>query len=144
MDREEIIHAKDESLAHLRRVHGDDAETLLADARYGFISGLIRDVLRKPAVEKVTATDRIDRLMLSRWLGIPVFLAILYGVFQFTFAVSAPLIELIDAGLGWLAERVAGLSPAWLGSLVADGIIGGVGTVLSFVPVIFLLYIALY
>ena len=54
MNGEEIIHAKDESLAHLRRVHGDDAETLIADARYGFISGLLKDVLEKPAVETVT------------------------------------------------------------------------------------------
>jgi ferrous iron transport protein B len=143
MAGEEVIRARDASLAHLKRVHGDDAETLIADARYGFISGLVKDVLKKPAVEKVTATDRIDRVMLSRWLGIPVFLAILYGVFQFTFVVSAPLIELIDAGLGWLAGLAEGVSPAWLASLITEGVIGGVGAVLSFVPVIFLLYIAL-
>ena len=143
MDSEEILRARDESLAHLRKIHGDDAETLIADARYGFISGLVKDVLKKPAVEKVTATDRIDRLVLNRWLGIPLFLAILFGVFEFTFAVSAPLINLIDAGFGWLAEQVSGISPAWLNSLIADGIIGGVGSVLVFIPVIFLLYIAL-
>ena len=55
MGNEEIIRAKDESLAHLRKVHGDDAETLIADARYGFISGLIHDVIKKPAIEKATA-----------------------------------------------------------------------------------------
>jgi len=143
LDNAEIIRAKDESLDHLRKVHGDDAETLIADARYGFISGLVKDVLKKPAVEKETATDRIDRFILNRWLGIPIFLAILYGVFQFTFVVSGPLIHWINAGLGWLAGQTSGISPAWLGSLVGDGIIGGVGAVLSFIPIIFLLYIAL-
>jgi ferrous iron transport protein B len=143
MDRAGIIRARDESLEHLRKVHGDDAETLIADARYGFISGLIKDVLKKPAVEKETATDMIDRIILNRWLGIPIFLLILYGVFQFTFVVSAPIIDWINTGLDWLAGQAAGISPAWLGSLVGDGIIGGVGAVLSFIPVIFLLYIAL-
>ena len=48
MAGEEVIRVRDESLAHLKRVHGDDAETLIADARYGFISGLVKDVLKKP------------------------------------------------------------------------------------------------
>jgi ferrous iron transport protein B len=140
---EEIIRTKDESVAHLKRVHGDDAETLIANARYGFVSGLIKDVLKRPVVEKVTVTDRIDSFVLNRWLGIPLFLAILFGVFQFTFAVSEPLVGWINDGFGWLAGQASVISPAWLGSLVADGVIGGVGAVLSFVPIIFLLYIAL-
>jgi ferrous iron transport protein B len=143
LDSARIIHARDESLEHLKKVHGDDAETLIADARYAFISGLMKEVLEKPAVRITTVTDRIDNVILHRWLGIPIFLAILYGVFQFTFAVSTPLIDLIDRGLTWLAEQAAVISPAWLGSFVADGIIGGVGAVLSFIPIIFLLYIAL-
>ncbi len=143
MDSDEIIRTRDESLTHLRRVHGDDAETLIADARYGFISGLIKDVLKKPAIEKVTATDRIDSWVLNRWLGIPLFLVILFGVFQFTFVVSAPFMDWIDQGFGWLAEQTSGISPAWLSSLISDGFFGGVGSVLVFVPIIFLLYIAL-
>ncbi len=143
MDSEAIIRARGESLAHLRKVHGDDAETLIADARYGFISGLLKDVLEKPAIERVTATDRIDRLMLNRWLGIPLFLAILFGVFQITFIVSVPLIDLINAGFDWLAAHISGISPVWLNSLITDGVFGGVGAVLAFIPVIFLLYVAL-
>jgi ferrous iron transport protein B len=139
----EIINTRNDSLAHLRRIHGDDAETMIADARYGFISGLMQDVLEKPSVVKVTMTDRIDRLMLNRWLGIPLFLVILFGVFQFTFAASTPLIDWISQGMDWLAEQAAVISPAWLGSLLSDGIIGGVGAVITFIPIIFLLYIAM-
>ncbi len=143
MDSQEVLRAKDRSLAHLRSVYHDEAETVIADARYGFISGLMRDVLKKPAIERLTFSDRIDKVVLNRWLGIPLFLAVLYGVFQFAFVVSVPLMDWIDVGFGWLGDRAAGLSPAWLGSFVADGIIGGVGSVLVFVPVIFLLYVAL-
>ncbi len=139
----EIINTRNDSLAHLRRIHGDDAETMIADARYGFISGLMQDVLEKPSVAKVTMTDRIDRLALNRWLGIPLFLVILFGVFQFTFTVSTPLIDWISRGMDWLAEQAAVISPAWLGSLLSDGVIGGVGAVLTFIPIIFLLYIAM-
>ena len=143
MDNKDIIKIRDESLSHLKRIHGEDAETLIADARYGFISGLVKDVLVKPAVEKTTMTDRIDRLMLNRWLGIPFFLLILFGVFQFTFLVSEPLINWLGLGFDWLAEHTASISPAWLSSFISDGIIGGVGAVVSFIPIIFLLYIAM-
>ena len=143
MASEEILRAKDESLAHLKSVYRDDAETVIADGRYGFISGLIKDVLKKPPIERLTLSDNIDKVVVNRWLGIPLFLAILYGVFQLTFTVSVPLMDWIDGGFGWLAERAVGISPEWLGSLIGDGIIGGVGSVLVFVPPIFILFIAL-
>jgi ferrous iron transport protein B len=138
-----LFRTRDESLAHLKRIHGDDAETLVADARYGFISGLVREVLTKPAVAKVTATDRIDRVMLNRWLGIPFFLAILFGIFELTFVLSVPLVDWLASGLSWLAQHLEFVRPDWLGSLIRDGVIGGVGAVVAFVPVIFLLYICL-
>lgn len=142
MDREEILRAKDESLAHLRSIYGDDAETVLAERRYGFISGLLKETLSKPAVEKLTTSDKIDKILLNRWLGIPIFVALLYGVFQFTFTLSVPLMDWIDAGFGWLGEQALAIG-GWGGSLLGDGIIGGVGAVLVFIPPIFLLFIAL-
>ncbi len=143
MPESTLLKTRDESLAHLKHVHGDDAETLVADARYGFISGLVKEVLKKPSVEKVTPTDRIDRVMLNRWLGIPFFLAILFGVFELTFVLSVPLVNWINSGLSWLAGHLEFIRPDWLSSLIRDGVIGGVGAVLAFVPVIFLLYICL-
>jgi ferrous iron transport protein B len=109
MESARIISARDESLGHLKKVHGDDAETLIADARYAFISGLMKEIMVKPAVPKATVTDKIDNVMLNRWLGIPIFLAVLFGVFQFTFTVSGPLIDLINRGLDWLAGQAAGV-----------------------------------
>ncbi len=143
MSREEIIQAKDKSLAHLRGIFGGDSETVIAGERYGFISGLLRDALKKPLAEEATTSDKIDRVLVHRVWGIPIFLGIMYGVFQFVFNAAAPLADLIRLGFGRLAEMAAGVSPAWWGSLLSDGIIGGVGSVLSFVPNIFFLFIAI-
>ncbi|MFW0860422.1 MAG: ferrous iron transporter B, partial [Dehalococcoidia bacterium] len=128
---------------HLRAMGEDDAETVIADARYGFISGLLKDILKKPPIERVTLSDNIDRVVVNRWLGIPLFLAIMYGVFQFVFTLAVPFMDWIDEFFGWLGGFAAGVSPEWLGSLLADGIIGGVGSVLIFIPPIFLLFIAI-
>jgi ferrous iron transport protein B len=143
MSREEIIRAKDRAISHLKAVFGDDAETVIADARYGFISGLLKDVLKKPPVERLTLSDNIDKVVVNRWLGIPLFLAIMYGVFQFVFTLSGPFMDWIDGFFGWLGGYASGVSPEWLGSLLADGIIGGLGSVLIFIPPIFLLFIAI-
>ncbi len=137
-----VSEAREKSLAHLKSVYGEEAETVIADARYGFISGLMKDVVRKPSIERVTASDQIDKIVLNRWLGIPLFLAVLYGLFQVAFTLSVPFMDWIDAGFGWLADQAGGVE-GWFGALLRDGIIGGLGSVLVFVPVIFLLYIAL-
>jgi ferrous iron transport protein B len=143
LSRDEIIQARDRSLAHLRGIFGDDSETVIAEQRYGFIDGLLKDTLKKPTTEKVTTSHKIDQVLLHRIWGIPIFLGIMYGLFQFNFNADAPLADLIKAGLARLAEIAAGVSPAWWGSLLGDGIIGGVGSVLSFVPNIFFLFIAI-
>ena len=143
MNREEVLRAKDKRAAHLRRILGDDAETVIAGERYGFISGLLKEVLKKPAAEKLTISDKIDEVVVSRWLGIPIFLILMYGAFQFVFTLSAPLMGWIDEFFGWLSGFASGVSPDWVGSLLADGIIGGLGSVLTFVPPIFLLFIAI-
>lgn len=143
MSREEIIRAKDKSIGHLRGILGDEAETIIAGERYGFIGGLLKDTLKKPRVEKVTTSDKIDRVLVHRIWGIPIFLGIMYGMFQFIFTLSRPLMGLIATGFGNLARMAEGVSPAWWGSLLSNGIIGGVGSVLSFVPPIFLLFIAI-
>ena len=138
----DILEAKEHSLRHLRSIYGDEAETVIAEARYGFISGLVKEVVRRPAIERLTLSDKIDKVVINRWLGIPFFLAIMYGVFEFTFKVSAPLMDWIDGGFGWLGEQAASLG-GWGGSLLGDGIIGGVGSVLVFIPPIFLLFLTL-
>lgn len=143
MANADILKARDESLSRIRQRHGDDAETLIAAGRYDFIGGILRGVLRKPEVAKVTRTDRIDRVVINRWLGIPLFLAIMYGMFQLVFVVSGPMMDWIDEFFGWLGGFAGSVSPDWLGSLLADGILGGLGSVLIFIPPIFLMFVAI-
>jgi ferrous iron transport protein B len=128
---------------HLRTAHGEDLEALVAEARHGLAAGLAREVLAKPALPRRELTERIDRVVLNRVLGIPIFLAAMWLVFRLTFDLSAPFGDWIDGIANGPAKRWAatllGLAgaPAWTVSLVNDGIISGVGFVLVFVPVIF-------
>ncbi len=138
-----VLEARDEGLNRLRRAYGDDAETLIADARYGYVGGLVKDVVRGPAVTRLTFSDSLDGVLLNRWLGLPLLLGLLYGLFQFVFVLSPPLMDWIGGAADWLGDRTGGLSPDWLGSLISDGIIAGVGAVLVFVPPIFMLFLAL-
>ncbi len=132
-----------EALSHLRRVHGDDLESLLAEARYALASGLTREVLQKPELRKTEITEKIDRIVLHRLFGIPIFLATMWLVFKLTFDLSSPFGDWLDGMIaGPFRRRVAeglGLigAPDWTVSLTLEGVISGVGFVLVFVPVIF-------
>ncbi len=132
-----------EPLRHLRTAHGEDAEATVAEARHGVAAGLTREVLQKPAMPKQELTERIDRIVLNRFLGIPIFLAAMWLVFKLTFDLSTPFGDWIDAIANgplkrWAAAILGGVgAPDWTISLVNDGIISGVGFVLVFVPVIF-------
>ena len=135
----------DVALAHLRKAHGDDMESLMADARYSLASGLTREVLKKPELRKMEMTEKIDRIVLNRFLGIPIFLTAMWVMFKLTFDVSTPFADWIDEMTAgpfkrW-AEAILGSmgTPDWTVSLVNDGIISGVGFVLVFVPVIFVM-----
>lgn len=128
---------------HLYRAHGEDLEGVLADIRYALSAGLCREVLTKPEIRSTDLTERIDRIVLNRFLGIPIFAAAMWLLFKLTFNLSAPFGEWIKNMTGgpfkrW-AEAILGAigAPDWTVSLVNDGVIAGVGSVLVFVPVIF-------
>ncbi|MCJ7763800.1 MAG: ferrous iron transport protein B [Dehalococcoidales bacterium] len=104
---------------------------------------MLKDVLAKPPVEQPTLSDKIDRVLVNRWLGIPLLLAVMFGLFQFVFALSNPLMEWISRFFDWLGGFTTSISPDWLSSLVANGVLGGVGAVLTFIPPIFLMFIAI-
>ncbi len=130
-------------LAHLRSAHGEDIEALVAEARYALATGLTREVLSKPKLQRTELTERIDKVVLNRFLGIPIFFAAMWIVFKLTFDVSKPFGDWIDATANGPLKRWAALllgavhAPDWTVSLVNDGVISGVGFVLVFVPVIF-------
>ncbi|EKQ52102.1 MAG: ferrous iron transporter FeoB [Methanobacterium sp. Maddingley MBC34] len=129
---------------HFNDVFGDDADAAITDARYGFIAGLISESVKKPKIDKVTRSDMIDRIVTHKYLGIPIFLLIMWLTFQITFTIGDPLGGYIEEALGWLGKTVAAsIGEGFLTSFVVDGIIGGVGGVLVFVPLIFILFLIL-
>jgi ferrous iron transport protein B len=93
-----------------------------------------------------TLSDRVDRLLLDPWCGIPVFLAVMWGMFQLATTVAGPLIDGVDGLVnGTLADWLRGVlpGPGWLEGLLVDGVLAGVGTVLSFAPLMGLVFLAL-
>lgn len=122
-------------------------ESEIINQKYEFIEEIIQEVLVNKE-EKAESTNRADRLFTHRILGIPVFLAIMAVVFLLTFTVGDWIAGYFEMGVGWLSETVARLFESWhvhsvLTSLVVDGIIAGVGGILTFLPNIFILFLAL-
>jgi ferrous iron transport protein B len=144
---EEILSAAEASVRHLEGVFGDSPEVVIADRRYGFISGACQEAVRRTIESRHEMSDRVDAVLTHPILGLPIFLALMYGVFWATFRLGEWPMRWIEGGLGHLAALVAGFWPAGeagaLKSLVADGILGGVGSVIVFLPNILILFLAI-
>ncbi len=118
-------------------------EAFFADLRYSAIAALL-PLVHTTCARRTSPSDLIDRVVTDRYLGIPIFLAFMWGAFELTFSASAPVATLIELFFGWFGEQVHGaIANPWLASLIGDGIIGGVGSVLVFVPSIFILLLIL-
>jgi len=126
---------------------GDGPETAIAGRRYEFIQAACTGSTLSGPVGHRTRSDRVDAVLTHRALGIPILLALMYLVFQLTFTLGGPPMEWIEAGFGWLGEVIASWWPEGsespLRSLLVDGVIGGVGGVVIFLPNILLLFMAI-
>ncbi|MHC4674068.1 MAG: ferrous iron transport protein B [Planctomycetota bacterium] len=132
---------------HIEGICGDRPEIVLADRRYGFISGACTEAVTQSVEARHALSDQIDILLTNRVLGLPIFIVLMYLVFQLTFTVADPPMQWIEQGFGWLANQLAGWWPkasdSILKSLLVDGIIGGVGGVIVFLPNILFLFLAI-
>ncbi|MFN8458686.1 MAG: ferrous iron transport protein B, partial [Anaerolineae bacterium] len=141
-----LIEQAHQSSARIQAIYGDSVDIAVADARYGFIHGLTRQVVDKSQAARYTMTDRIDRVVTNRVLGLPIFLAVMYVMFKLVVDVSAPFLDWVDGVISGPVSRWVGVAlnwvaaPDWLHSLVLDGAIAGVGSVLVFLPGLFVLY----
>ncbi len=134
--------------ARVQAVYGDDVELLVADRRYGFVHGLAHQVVKRRGGQRRSLTDRIDDIAAHRLLGLPIFFGLMALVFKLTADASAPFVDWIDSTIGvlagWVAAGLTALAaPAWLISLLVDGVMAGVGGVLVFLPVLLILYFCL-
>lgn len=127
----------------------DDIDILAADARYGFVNGLIqKSVCRINEVSRHT-TEKIDHIVLNRYLGIPVFLLVMYAMFMFTINIGTAFVDFFDQSVGALLVDglrlvLTGINlPEWLVVLITQGVGGGIQVVASFIPIIGFLFMFL-
>ena len=149
----EMPDQRSERINHWRKViedrTGEDVDILITDSRFGHAHALAQNVIKERGKLGKTVSDRIDSVVLGRWLGIPVFLVIMYLMFMFTINIGGAFIDFFDGvvgallvdGLGeWLSSLGA---PDWLRVLLADGVGGGIRVVATFIPIISALYLIL-
>lgn len=139
---QDVIKVVEKLREKLEEKYGD-MDVYFADKRYDIISSITRYIIKKRK-EVLTFSDILDKVFLNKYIGIPLFISLMWVVFQFTFSVAAPFVDAIDTFFTFLADYVnLTIKNKLLASLVADGIINGVGSVLVFVPNIFFLFFAM-
>lgn len=136
-----------EAKHRLGQLFSDPPDILIAEARYGIISGAASEAVSHTIERRHSFSDRLDTVFINPVIGLPIFLILMYFVFTLTFRLGNPFIGLLENFFGWLGAAIAGLWPEGaespLKSLLVDGIIGGVGGVLTFVPTILILFLAI-
>lgn len=122
----------------------DNIDDAFIDARYAEIEQIMKTAVKRPTGEQETLTDKIDRIVTHKILGLPIFLIIIFLIFHITYTLGAPFQDLIDEGWvilsGYLLDM---LGEGLVSSLLVDGVIGGVGGILTFLPIIFILFFLL-
>ena len=142
-DQRLLMAARDNAAARVLEETGVDAETAIMDAKYGFIDGALAEAGFNTGTKEDTyrTTHRIDNLLSNKYLGFPIFFLILYVMFQATFTLGQYPMDWIEAGVEWLGNWIGGaMSEGPLRSMLVDGVIGGVGSVIVFLPQILILY----
>ncbi len=142
-NRDEIISARFEEQKRIDGLLKSGLESALVDAKYAFVRGALAETYEpgKSKRKRHTLTDTIDSVVTNRWLAFPIFFFLLYVVFESTFVVGEYPMQWIE----WLVEKFGAfvasvMADGWVKDLVIDGIVGGVGSVLVFLPNILILY----
>ena len=138
---EKILETRDKEAQSIGKTMNEDSEQAITDAKYGFISGALKETFKENEVEREQATRVIDSIVTHRIWGYPIFFLFLYIMFEGTFVLG----EYPMMGIEWLVEQIGNLFNSYmpngpLKDLVIDGIIGGVGGVIVFLPNILILY----
>ncbi|MBN1987063.1 MAG: ferrous iron transport protein B [Prolixibacteraceae bacterium] len=128
----------------IKKIEGlvnEDSETVITDAKYGFITGALKETLNDPSHSKKTRSEKIDNVLTHKYLAFPLFTAILFLMFYATFKLGAYPMEWIDLGVAAFGNVISGLMPeGMLRDLLVNGVISGAGSVLVFLPNILILF----
>ena len=142
-DFHNLTNARDKASARVKEETGNDSETAIMDAKYGFINGALTEAGYKTGTKEDTyrMTHRIDGVLSNKYIGFPIFFLILYVMFEVTFTLGQYPMDWIEEAVAWLGEKISdGMSEGPLKAMLVDGVIGGVGSVIVFLPQILILY----
>ena len=142
-DFHNLTNARDKASARVKEETGNDSETAIMDAKYGFINGALTEAGYKTGTKEDTyrMTHRIDGVLSNKYIGFPIFFLILYVMFEVTFTLGQYPMDWIEEAVAWLGEKISdGIPEGPLKAMLVDGVIGGVGSVIVFLPQILILY----
>lgn len=144
-DAKAILDLRDQQLAKFAELHPDeDVTAAIANEKYGFIAGALAETMVKEKNSEISSTHVIDTIVTNKLFGFPIFLAIMCFIFWATFEIGSYPMEWIESFVSWLGDTVREKMPdGVLKALIADGIIGGVGGVIVFLPNILILYLCI-
>ncbi|HOX91390.1 MAG TPA: ferrous iron transport protein B [Spirochaetales bacterium] len=130
-----------DACAWVEKHYGKDTEIVVSEQRYGYIHGSLAEAVVQKKVSAISVTEAVDRVVMNRFLALPIFLAVLWAVFQLTFTLGSYPMAWLESGFSALGSWLHSVMPeSLIRSLLADGIVGGVGGVMSFVPLIVLMF----
>ncbi|MDL2244519.1 ferrous iron transport protein B [Parabacteroides sp. OttesenSCG-928-J18] len=139
---EMILEERNKSVAEIENLLQEDCETAFTDARYGFISGALLETYEENQLQKINKTQIIDTFVTNKLLGFPIFFLFMWIMFEATFRFGAYPMEWIESGVAWFGDTIRHtMTDGPLKDLLVDGIIGGVGGVIVFLPNILILYL---
>ncbi|HOI28640.1 MAG TPA: ferrous iron transport protein B [Melioribacteraceae bacterium] len=140
-DSQNLLALAQKEITSLEREYKEKSDTVIADAKYGFINGVLKETYKQDKLNKRQASHSIDFFLTHKYLGFPIFIFFLWVMFQLTFSLGGYPMDWIDAGVSELGNFIANTLPdGSLRDLIVDGIIGGVGGVIIFLPNILILF----
>ncbi|NLB53167.1 MAG: ferrous iron transport protein B [Syntrophomonadaceae bacterium] len=143
-DGNKIIEQVQASRKILNTSLDEDPEGLIAEGRYAYIRGAYKEAVEIRELNRTSITEKIDKILLNRIIGLPIFFLIMWGLFQLTFTVATPLVEWMEILISSLSAGVDNaLADSLIKSLLVDGIIAGVGGVIIFLPNILFLFLGI-
>ena len=143
-NKEAILKVRDRAVENVKYYTKEDCETAIMNAKYGFIHGALHESGYETGNKKDTyqTTHIIDNVITNRYVGFPIFIMFLWVMFEATFSLGQYPMDWIEAGVAWIGDTVKTyMSDGPLKDLISDGIIGGVGAVIVFLPQILILYL---
>lgn len=138
----EILKVKNEEISYLEQLLKEDSETAFTDARYGFISGALKETWEEGQLEENSKTKFLDKYITGKYTGFPIFLLFMWIMFEATFRLGQYPMDWIESFVAWLNTMVSQYMPdGSLKDLLTEGVINGVGGVIVFLPNIMILYL---